>query len=321
MDIVCLCVPDGPLFQRLCKNAIRVLPVRKTLKYFDVGAAIKLSQIIAGIPNLMFFHTRDFHTSAMAKAWFSPRLRLVYQQHMQLGVKKKGIFHTRQFEVLDFWVAPTQRLKNQAVEWTRVRSEKLVVVPLAIDTKRFESLPTRNEARRLLAWPTDKTIFGLVGRLDPQKGQHTFVEALHILRRKRDDFIGVIVGDATAGEHEDYVRELKRAECDYIRIYPARPDVETVFAALDVFAMCSVGETYGMVTLEALAAGTAVVGTNSGGTPELLNFGECGKLFPPGDARALAAALNDPIPNRCRKAVIERYRPENMAAAYYELFV
>ena len=55
--------------------------------------------------------------------------------------------------------------------------------------------------------------------------------------------------------------------------------------------MCSVSETIGMVTIEALARKVPVVGTNSGGTPELLGHGKHGTLFEPGDFHALARAL------------------------------
>ena len=55
--------------------------------------------------------------------------------------------------------------------------------------------------------------------------------------------------------------------------------------------MCSVSETIGMVTIEALARQVPVIGTNAGGTPELLGHGMQGTLFEPGDHHELARAL------------------------------
>jgi glycosyltransferase involved in cell wall biosynthesis len=56
--------------------------------------------------------------------------------------------------------------------------------------------------------------------------------------------------------------------------------------------MCSASETFGMVTIEALARQIPIIGTNTGGTPELLANGSYGKLYEPGNHRQLAQALN-----------------------------
>jgi glycosyltransferase involved in cell wall biosynthesis len=65
-------------------------------------------------------------------------------------------------------------------------------------------------------------------------------------------------------------------------------------AALDVLVLPSVkSEAMSQVIPQALAVGTPVVGTTVGGTPELVRDGETGRLVPPADAHALAAAVLD----------------------------
>ena len=318
----CYFRPGTPLFERLTAEGLHPVPVRKTLKYFDLPAAASLAARLKTdrVTGLIFFHTRDFHAATLCKAVSRSKPTLVYQQHMQLGVDKKGPLHAWQFDKLDYWVAPLEGLARQAQERANVAPDKLRVIPLAIETARFSNLPSKSEARNRLGLPADKTIFGIVGRLDPGKGQHVFVEAMRLLRKSGNDFVGVLFGDPTVGEHEKYANALRSAACEYIRFFPARPDIETVFAALDVFVLCSRAETYGMVTLEALAAGTAVVATDSGGTPELLEYGKLGSLYPAGDAQALASVLLNPPPRPDGASIREKYAPDKMVAAYLRLF-
>ena len=62
---------------------------------------------------------------------------------------------------------------------------------------------------------------------------------------------------------------------------------------MDVFIMQSQGETFGMVTIEAMAAGLPVVGTNSSGTPEILGFGNHGLLYNPGDQETFKSNIKE----------------------------
>jgi starch synthase len=71
-----------------------------------------------------------------------------------------------------------------------------------------------------------------------------------------------------------------------------KPEVIQLLSHAAVFAIPSVYEPLGIVNLEAMACGTAVVGSRTGGIPEVVADGETGLLVPPGDAEALAAALN-----------------------------
>ena len=72
---------------------------------------------------------------------------------------------------------------------------------------------------------------------------------------------------------------------------PFYTHTEIIYKALDVFIMSSLSEPYGMVTLEALLSGTNVIGTNTGGTKELLNNGEYGQLILPNDEHQLSKAI------------------------------
>jgi len=82
------------------------------------------------------------------------------------------------------------------------------------------------------------------------------------------------------------------------------PVIPEVMAALDVLVLPSVrSEATSQVILQAMAVGTPVVATAIGGSPEVIRDGETGRLVPPGDAAALAAAIVDTFrePERARR--------------------
>ena len=83
-----------------------------------------------------------------------------------------------------------------------------------------------------------------------------------------------------------------------------KPEVIQLLSHATVFACPSLYEPLGIVNLEAMACGTAVVGSRVGGIPEVVADGETGLLVPPGDPAALAAALNALIQDPDRAAAM-----------------
>jgi glycosyltransferase involved in cell wall biosynthesis len=78
---------------------------------------------------------------------------------------------------------------------------------------------------------------------------------------------------------------------DVVSIHGPTRDLSPYWSAAHVSLMCSECEAFGRVTVEAMRAGLPVCGTDSGGTPEIIDQGVNGLLSPAGDAHALAANL------------------------------
>ena len=111
-------------------------------------------------------------------------LKLVYQQHMQVGVKKRDFFHTRRYKMLDAWISPLQYLKEETLEKTRVPESKIQVIPFGIDLDPYLHTDWNTaSARSSLLLPLDPLIIGVLGRIDPKKGQDLVVKAVHKLNK------------------------------------------------------------------------------------------------------------------------------------------
>jgi starch synthase len=81
-------------------------------------------------------------------------------------------------------------------------------------------------------------------------------------------------------------------------------DVIQLLTHATVFAIPSIYEPLGIVNLEAMACGTAVVGSRTGGIPEVVAEGETGLLVPAGEPEPLAAALNTLLSDPARAAAM-----------------
>jgi glycosyltransferase involved in cell wall biosynthesis len=137
---------------------------------------------------------------------------------------------------------------------------------------------------------------GIVGRIGMGKGHDDFVEAAVRLVRAGCAAHFFIVGDTLFPEDAwrgDLLRRLvKEAGLEErIRFTGFRRDVPAVLRGLDVLVLASEAEPCGRVLFEAMASGTAIVATNSGGTPEIVRDGLEGILVPPHDPDALARAI------------------------------
>jgi glycosyltransferase involved in cell wall biosynthesis len=272
-------------------------------------------------------HNKDIAVAASYKRRYDRSLKLVYQQHMQVGVNKKDFLHTRRYNMLDLWIAPLNYLKEETIQRTAVPASKIKVIPLGVEAERFvkNDIP-QNDARAKLSLPQDKKIFGVLGRIDPKKGQDFLIAATKMLRDAfRADYHLLIMGAVTPHEGNEHLDALyKMVEDnglgDRVHFRESTPQVELFYSAIDVFAMPSFGETYGMVTLEAMAAGRPVIGTNKDGTKEILQSGRLGYVYELGDTagfcRQLIALLEDKnldqLIHAARNEVLERYTKEAM---------
>jgi len=156
--------------------------------------------------------------------------------------------------------------------------------------------PQRARARALLHLEGDEPAIGVVGRLQPWKGQHVFLQAAARIAERHPRARFVVIGGTPGGfsaEYPERLRALVRELGIEDRVWFAgqRSDVPLILPGLDVFVLPSFDEPFGLVTVEAMAAGVPVVATHTGGTPEIVNDGESGLLVTPGDDAGIAQAV------------------------------
>ena len=153
-----------------------------------------------------------------------------------------------------------------------------------------------SELRAALGWQ-EKTVVGIVGRLQRWKGQEVFLQAAALLARERSDLQFCVVGGAILGWEGSYEADLHaQAERDPVlgnRVYFAghQDDVYAWIDALDIVVHASFGEPFGLVLIEAMALAKPLVATDEGGPSEIVEDGISGLLVRSRDPHALAGAV------------------------------
>ena len=174
---------------------------------------------------------------------------------------------------------------------------RLPVVYAGVDTERFRPGLDGAALRREIGIGDDVLAVAMVARFQRVKGHHTFQDMAQRVLMELPDTHFIVAGDDVFGVAADkrYRDEiLSRAKSsaalrDRLHYLGFRADVESVYAAADVFVCPSDFESYGMANLEAMACALPVVSTRRGGPSETILEGVTGFLIEPGDAAALAA--------------------------------
>lgn len=300
-EVAIYAVPQSPMFQKAIEYKLVCFPINHQRKYYAWSAAFSLARQLKKnqVTHVFIRDNRDMSMIATVKARMGKSIVAAYFMEMQLGVKKTGIFHSLRFNYLDYWFCPLPFLEKQAIEWTHISPSKVHLVPSGIDRTAIKCI-TKEAARTQLGLPQNGFTFGLIGRFDLQKGQLLVLDALQ--RCANTSINLVFLGEPTRNETnqvmekmETFIKEHHLVDRVFIR--PFMQEVGVFYSALDALIMATKAETFGMVTLEAIAHGIPVVGSNAGGTPDLLHHEAFGRLFEPLNASDLALRMNEMVSN------------------------
>jgi len=235
---------------------------------FAMNAFGGAAALLARVPAVSTIHGRHWVTER-------PRRALAYRMQRRLGIPI---------------VAVSEDLAGFLVEGLSLPRARLEVIhngiPLPAETPPGERARRRGEARAALGIPPDRRLVVAVGNLYLVKDHASLVRALAKLPAAR-------VAIAGRGDQEEPLRRLaaELGVADRFHLLGLRDDVETVFAAGDVFVQPSLSEGLPLAVLEAMAHALPVVASRVGGIPEAVVDGVSGFLVPSGDPVALAAAL------------------------------
>ena len=186
-----------------------------------------------------------------------------------------------------------------------------VVVPPGVDVDRFAPAPAaeRKATRRAMGLPEDGRVLLGVSRLVPRKGFDVLLRAVAELAPGRDDLVVAIAGDGRDRARLRRLADRLDVTAHFLGPVPDE-DLPGLYAAADLFVMACRNrwfgleqEGFGIVFLEAAAAGVPAVAGRSGGSHEAVAHGRTGLVVdrptsPTLLARAIAGLLADP--DRCR---------------------
>lgn len=199
-------------------------------------------------------------------------------------------------------IAVSDFIAKHIAERHPIEAKDIVTIPRGTDMAMFsaDAVPPARLIQLAQAWggeSEERPIFLLPGRLTRWKGQAVFVDACARLRQKRGpSFLGVMVGGAPTGskfadELEEQAREAGCGDC--VKMVGSCADMPAAYLLSSAVISASTDpEAFGRVAVEAQAMGRAVIASDHGGSRETVEHGVTGLLVAPGDAAALADAMD-----------------------------
>ena len=293
--------PTAPYFQRLGDHArvIRLgLPIRRFRQLYAPQAAI-IAPILAARSDVVHVHLgEDLAVLPIgAAAARLHRLPLVLTIHTSLRhTLAVGDLRSALLKTIGGLIERWGEHSAEAVSVITSRLHRLLLSD-GVDENRVHLLPPGVDPS-LFEGPFEDPFAGIrrprvlfVGRLAPQKGVSTLVEAAGLLKDPSARIL--LVGDGP--ERPKLERDAERLGVDdrlhFVGFF-AHDRLPAVFAHADLLVLPSLYEELGTVLLEAMQAALPIVASKTGGIPDVIENGVNGMLVPPGDPEALARAID-----------------------------
>lgn len=284
-----VCLEDGPLVERLRAAGVRVEVLPTSRHSWGIAGSARRLRRLLGREQPAVVHANGIKAALVAV--LSMRRPIVWVKH---DFSYDG--------PLARFVAGRCRLVvgvSEAVTRTFSERSGVEVVHNGVAPGEVGRQAGRQRLEQALGGPAGEVV-ALVGRLDPVKGHRELLAVAAQVRAQRPDLRLVFVGGPDSS-HAGYGDELRREAGDEATFLGHRDDARELIAGSDLVAIPTVvPEGFPYVGLEALAAGTPVVGYADGGLPELA--GPCGLLVPPGDRDALAEAIVSLLSDESRRS-------------------
>lgn len=276
--------PDSFVFLPL-KNALDVLSAKRLADF------IKRESI-----EIVHAHlARDYQIAALAVRLSQTNARLVLTRHVLF---KMSGWHKLLLPNGTTFIAVSHAVRDKLLNQQIVSPASIKLVYNAIDIKRFAHARAgfdRSVFLEQLNLPKQKRFVGIVGEIVPNKGQQDFLRAAALVADNQPNVDFLIVGadNSANGEHKNRLEKLIEQLSLQPRVHFVgwQTDVAKILPALDVFAAASHTESFGLATIEAMAAGLPIVATRNAGALEILIDGETAKLVSIGDFEAMARAV------------------------------
>jgi glycosyltransferase involved in cell wall biosynthesis len=326
--VTLICKPEVEIIQQANESGIDVLPIRiagdfDPFTISEIAGIYRKRKIDIVIANV----GKDIRLAGLA-AKFVSGVSVIALHQVDREIKNNLRYRFTYNSLADMMVVNSFATKNtllKSAPW--LKDEKIKVVHHGIDYEKYSAANTKN-IRTELGLSQQDLIIGFVGRLSVQKGVKYMLDAFKLVA---EEFKNVHLVIAGTGELERMVKEFatKFNLEDRIHLLGFRKDIPDLMRTFDIFLLPSLWEGFGIVLIEAMAAGKPVVATNTSSIPEIVEDEQNGILVPTENAEAISNALTKLISEselrtkfgkEGQKIVREKFTIERMINDYEKIF-
>ena len=290
-----LLLEGTPIHEHLSKKKnVDIFPLNfKPRDFLDFKLKKELERQVADGVNVVHTHQTSLLGSIIPWLWNQKNVGIFATRHIMSNHNKRSIYHRLLYQRLDQILVLSESIKKNVLETHSFKPSRIRVIKPGLDFDRFD--PARVNSKKLRnQWGADDDtiVVGVVGRLDPAKGQGTFIRAVASLQKSLSPSTKarfVIVGEETLGSTANHLRELK----DMVRQFHIEDrmvftgyleNIPEVMGAFDIFVMPSRREAFGLVAIEAMAMSCPIIISSGGSADDIIGENQFGLKTRPGDA-------------------------------------
>ncbi len=256
----------------------RYMMLKRRNVFFSWLGARELASIIddEAIDVLHLHWTKDLPLAITAKLLSKRRPKVVQSRHMRMTRFKDDFYHRFLYKNMEMILAVTQQVKEQIEKFipSEIRP-KTEVLYIGAEQPMIISKEEKKSHREQLGLGESFTV-GIIGRIEPAKGQHIVLEAVKKLQGRGIDAKALVIG---AAMEESYLQKLQNDYGDVGIFTGFTTQAQRMMQLCDVMVLATENETFGLVLIEAMMCGVCVVASDSGGPLEIIDDGVNGLLF------------------------------------------
>lgn len=288
---LCFLSSRGPIYEEIQK-------VRKNVKFigmksgYDIFGALRFIEYLYREKiDIIHSHTENIIANLIIAFFRKPKK--IFTEHISPGAddlfEKRKIFYKLFSNSYNVFIAISEFVKQKIVESVHINPDKIVVVYNGVRTDKYNiAHPYTGDIN--IFNKNNACIIGFVGRMHRFKRPDLFIKIAAELIKRNDKYYFIMVGD---GPELKDCRELiaKYKIGDHFKLLGFRRDIPDLLKSFDALLFTSVGEGFGVVLLEAMAAGTPVFAFNGGAIPEIIRHKENGILCDSKDLEVFAEQI------------------------------
>ena len=271
-------------------TSYRYMTLKRRNVFLSWLGARELARIIddEAIDVLHLHWTKDLPLAVMAKLLSKRKPRVVQSRHMRMTRFKDDFYHRFLYKNMEMILAVTQQVKEQIEKFipSEIRP-KIEVLYIGAEQPMIISKEEKKSHREQLGLGESFTV-GIIGRIEPAKGQHIVLEAVKKLCAQGLDTKSLVIG---AAMEESYLQKLQNEYVDVAIFTGFTTQAQTMMQLCDCMVLATENETFGLVLIEAMMCGVCVVASDRGGPLEIIDDGINGLLFKTFDSDDLAKKM------------------------------
>lgn len=293
VQVACLGSP-GPVGEELARAGYRVTGLGLDIKHTSFARLVLATRRLLQELRPDILHTHLYHPNLYGRlaALGLGLAGVVAEVHNSYTGAKwhRRLWNYLLARVTDCLLVSGPQVREDVRRYDRVPESKIKLIPYGIRLDALQVPESREEAKARLG--LSGFCLGTVGRLEEQKGHEYLLAALAAVASEFPDLTLVLVGEGRRREAlQQQARELGVE--DRVRFLGTRRDLPLIYRALDLYVQPSLWEGLPLSLLMAMGAGLPVLATRVSGAREVIEDGGNGRLAPPGDSPALAAAIRN----------------------------